>query len=71
MARIKVKAIIGVDMPEPKEGTVKQTPKERREELREHATGVILEALNEANLNPTVHRLNLSRDSKLKGEINE
>lgn len=71
MARIKVKAIIGVDMPEPKERAVKQTPKERREELREHASAVIIDALSHAELNPTVHRLNLSREKKTKGEINE
>lgn len=68
MARIKVKAIIAVDMPEPKEGAVKQTPKERREELREHASSVIIDALTLAELNPSVIRLNLSREKKTKGQ---
>jgi hypothetical protein len=71
MAQIKIKAIIGVDMPEPKQGIEKLTTKERNEELRQHATEVILDALNMADLNPEVIRLNLSRTSKLKGETNE
>jgi len=70
MARIKIKAIIGVDMPEPKQGIEKLTTKERNYQLKEYATEVILDALNMADLNPEITRLNLSRKTKLEGEIN-
>ena len=64
MARIYIKAIVAVDMPEPKQGIEKQTTKERNEELRQHASEVILDALNMADLNPTIKRINLSRTVK-------
>ena len=64
MARIYVKAIVAVNMPQPKQSIEKQTPKERNEELRQYATEVILDALNMADLNPTIQRINLSRTVK-------
>jgi len=64
MARIYVKAIVAVNMPQPKQSIEKQTTKERNEELRQYATEVILDALNMADLNPTIQRINLSRTVK-------
>jgi hypothetical protein len=64
MARIYVKAIIAVDMPEPKATLEKQSTKERNEALREHAAERILDALTLAELNPSIQRINLSRPVK-------
>ena len=64
MARIYVKAIIAVDMPEPKVTLEKQSTKERNEALREHAAERILDALTLAELNPSIQRINLSRTAK-------
>jgi hypothetical protein len=64
MARIYVKAIIAVDMPEPKATLEKQSTKERNEVLREHAAERILDALTLAELNPSIQRINLSRQVK-------
>jgi hypothetical protein len=71
MARIYIKAIVAVDMPEPKAGIEKLSTKERNEELRQHATEVLLDALNMADLNPTIQRINLSRTIKEKDSTNE
>ena len=64
MAKIYIKAIVAVDMPEPKQGIEKQSTKERNEELRQHAAEVILDALNMADLNASIQRINLSRPAK-------
>jgi hypothetical protein len=64
MARIYVKAIIAVDMPEPKATIEKQSTKERNEALREYAAERILDALTLAELNPSIQRINLSRTAK-------
>jgi hypothetical protein len=64
MARIYVKAIIAVDMPEPKATLEKQSTKERNEALREYAADRILDALTLAELNPSIQRINLSRTAK-------
>jgi hypothetical protein len=64
MAKIYVKAIIAVDMPEPKATIEKQSTKERNEALREYAAERILDALTLAELNPSIQRINLSRHSK-------
>ena len=64
MAKIYVKAIIAVDMPEPKATLEKQSTKERNEALREYAADRILDALTLAELNPSIQRINLSRTAK-------
>lgn len=64
MAKIYVKAIIAVDMPEPKVTLEKQSTKERNEALREHASERIIDALTLAELNPSIQRINLSRTAK-------
>jgi hypothetical protein len=64
MAKIYVKAIIAVDMPEPKTTIEKQSTKERNEALREYAAERILDALTLAELNPSIQRINLSRTAK-------
>jgi hypothetical protein len=64
MAKIYVKAIIAVDMPEPKATIEKQSTKERNEALREYAAERILDALTLAELNPSIQRINLSRTAK-------
>ena len=64
MARIYVKAIIAVDMPEPKATLEKQSTKERNEALREYAADRILDVLTLAELNPSIQRINLSRQVK-------
>jgi hypothetical protein len=64
MAKIYVKAIIAVDMPEPKATIEKQSTKERNEALREYAAERILDALTLAKLNPSIQRINLSRTAK-------
>jgi hypothetical protein len=64
MARIYVKAIIAVDMPEPKATLEKQSTKEKNEALREYAADRILDALTLAELNPSIQRINLSRTAK-------
>jgi hypothetical protein len=64
MAKIYVKAIIAVDMPEPKATIEKQSTKERNEALREYAADRILDALTLAELNPSIQRINLSRTAK-------
>jgi hypothetical protein len=64
MARIYAKAIIAVDMPEPKATIEKQSTKERNEALREYAAERILDALTLAELNPSIQRINLSRTAK-------
>jgi hypothetical protein len=64
MAKIYVKAIIAVDMPEPKAAIEKQSTKERNEALREYAAERILDALTLAELNPSIQRINLSRTAK-------
>jgi hypothetical protein len=64
MAKIYVKAIIAVDMPEPKATIEKQSIKERNEALREYAAERILDALTLAELNPSIQRINLSRTAK-------
>jgi hypothetical protein len=64
MARIYVKAIIAVDMPEQKATLEKQSTKERNEALREYAAERILDALTLAELNPSIQRINLSRTAK-------
>jgi hypothetical protein len=64
MARIYVKAIIAVDMPEQKVTLEKQSTKERNEALREYAAERILDALTLAELNPSIQRINLSRTAK-------
>jgi hypothetical protein len=64
MARIYIKAIVAVDMPEPKATLEKQSTKERNEQLREFAAERILDALSGAELNPSIQRINLSRPVK-------
>lgn len=64
MARIYIKAIVAVDMPEPKATLEKQSTKERNEQLREFAAERILDALSGAELNPSIQRINLSRPAK-------
>ena len=64
MARIYIKAIVAVDMPEPKATLEKQSTKERNEQLREFAAERILDALSGAELNPSIQRINLSRPTK-------
>jgi hypothetical protein len=64
MARIYIKAIIAIDMPEPKITIEKQSTKERNEALREHAAERIIDALTLAELNPSIQRINLSRTAK-------
>lgn len=64
MARIYIKAIIAIDMPEPKVTIEKQSTKERNEALREHAAERIIDALTLAELNPSIQRINLSRTAK-------
>jgi hypothetical protein len=64
MAKIYVKAIIAVDMPEPKATIEKQSTKEKNEALREYAAERILDALTLAELNPSIQRINLSRTAK-------
>ena len=64
MARIYIKAIVAVDMPEPKATLEKQSTKERNEQLREYASERILDALSGAELNPSIQRINLSRPIK-------
>jgi hypothetical protein len=71
MARIYIKAIVAVDMPEPKATIEKQSTKERNEQLREYAAERILDALSGAELNPTIQRINLSRTIKEKDSTNE
>jgi len=64
MARIYIKAIVAVDMPEPKATLEKQSTKERNEQLRQFAAERILDALSGAELNPSIQRINLSRPAK-------
>jgi hypothetical protein len=51
-------------MTEPNKCIEKQSTKERNEELRQHAAEVILDALNMADLNASIQRINLSRPAK-------
>jgi hypothetical protein len=64
MARIYIKAIVSVDMPEPQVPLEKSKPKLHNEEMREYAREKILEALDAAGLNPSIQRINLSRPIK-------
>lgn len=64
MARIYIKAIVAVDMPEPQSPLEKSKLKIHNEEMREYARVKILEALDAADLNPSIQRINLSRPAK-------
>lgn len=64
MARIHVKAIVAVDMPESASKLEKQSTKEYNQALREYAAEKIMDALTLAELNPTIQRINLSRQTK-------
>lgn len=69
MAKIKAKALISVEIPEPSENTMANLPakgKDRTVELRNHVETVILRELKE--LNPKIQRLNLSRTKEGKND---
>jgi len=64
MAKVKIKAVLNVEIPEPKKSLEKQTSTERNDYVRQCAEEAILDALQLAELNPEILKIRLTRTEK-------
>jgi hypothetical protein len=63
MAKVTVKAVVSVEIAEPK-SLDKQTTAERNTQIKDEAEARILDALQLSELSPTILRLRIARTEK-------